>query len=285
MSRLIFIHGIAQQYKGPESLRAACAPALCDGVRLAEGVLDPADVTVAFYGDLFRPAGARSTEFPAYDVSDVQDPFERELLLAWWFTAAELDTNVLGLDAPTRGRTPQLVQRALYALSGSKFFGGLTERAMVGSLKQVRRYFTDETLRHHVRQRLLDAITAQTSVIVAHSLGSVVAYETLCAAQPNQVTTLITLGSPLGLPNLIFDRLIPAPVAGFGAWPGRVRQWTNIADRGDIVANPQSLAPLFGNGVADIAVHNGIRAHDVRPYLTARETGSVVLAGLAPDCR
>ncbi len=107
---------------------------------------------------------------------------------------------------------------------------------MIGSLKQVRRYFTDQAIRHQVRLRLLDAITDRTSVIVAHSLGSVVAYETLFAAQAYPVTTLITLGSPLGLPNLIFHRLAPAPATEFGAWPGRVQHWTNIADMGDVVA-------------------------------------------------
>jgi hypothetical protein len=35
MSRVVLVHGVAQQYKGPETLKAECAPAACDGVTLA----------------------------------------------------------------------------------------------------------------------------------------------------------------------------------------------------------------------------------------------------------
>ena len=50
--------------------------------------------------------------------------------------------------------------------------------------------------------------------MVGHSLGSVVAYEALCAHPEWPVRALVTLGSPLGIRNLIFDRLVPAPAAG-----------------------------------------------------------------------
>jgi hypothetical protein len=285
VSRVVLVHGIAQQYKGPESLRAECAPALCDGVRFAGGAVDPRDVSVAFYGDLFRPAGARSPGLPDYDASDVDHLFERELLYAWWREAAEREPAVPAPSASTRTRAPQWVQRAVYALSGSRYFGGLTERALVGSLKQVRWYLTEEDVRRRVRARLLDAITADTTVVVGHSLGSVVAYEGLSAEPGTPVSMLITLGSPLGLPKLIFDRLVPPPTGGRGHWPRRTHQWTNIADTGDIVANPKALAPLFGAGVVDVAVHNGAQAHDMRPYLTAGETGLAVLTGLGEPPR
>jgi len=59
-----------------------------------------------------------------------------------------------------------------------------------------------------------------------------------------------------------------------------VREWTNVADEGDIVALTKTLAPRFSGPVVDVLVHNGAKAHDVRPYLTARETGHALLAGL-----
>lgn len=276
----MIVHGIAQQYKGPESLLVECAPALGDGVRFAGGMLNPRDMSVAFYGDLFRPPGARSNTLPDYDPSDVDHPFERELLRTWWQHAGEQDPAVLPATAPTRVRSPQWAQRAVYALCGSRFFGGLSERALIGGLKQVRWYLTDDDIRRRVQARLLGSITADTRVVVAHSLGSVVAYETLNAEAGPPVSMLVTLGSPLGLPRLIFDRLQPQPTDGRAPWPRRTRRWTNIADEGDIVANPKSLAPLFGAGILDVAVHNGSKAHDIRPYLTAAETGLAVLTGL-----
>ena len=98
----------------------------------------------------------------------------------------------------------------------------------------------------------------------------------------------MTLGSPLGIRNLIFDRLIPAPAAvnsgGMrGAWPGGVESWVNVADAGDVVALVKDLRPLFGRRVACYLVHNGSHAHDVRPYLTAVETGAAIAAGLTGD--
>jgi hypothetical protein len=281
---VLLVHGIAQQYRGPESLRSECAPALCDGVTLAGGQLAPADVSVAFYGDLFRPPGrTRATGLPDYDHSDVDNDFEKQLLQAWWLEAARTDPAVPGPDDPTRVRTPQWIQRALYALSGSSYFGGLAERVLIGNLKQVRAYFTDRPARLRIRQRFLATIDDQTTVVVAHSLGSVVAYEALCEHPAPPVTTLVTLGSPLGIRTLIFDRLEPAPQNGRGSWPDRIKYWTNIADDGDIVALTKTLAPLFPTGtIADIAIHNGAKAHDIRPYLTARETGLAVLRGLTP---
>ena len=96
---------------------------------------------------------------------------------------------------------------------------------------------------------------------------------------------LVTLGAPLGIRNLIFDRLLPAPVTGesgkpTGAWPGGVEAWTNVADVGDVVALAKDLRPLFGHRVACYLIDNGSHAHAVQPYLTAAETGTAIAAGL-----
>lgn len=111
-----------------------------------------------------------------------------------------------------------------------------------------------------------------------------VAYEVLCALPKSTVQTFVTLGSPLGLPNLVFDRLQPKPRThgdGIrGHWPGPVRAWTNIADKGDVVAAVEDLRPLFGDKMRQIRVHNGSHAHDMRPYLTERITGAAIVAGL-----
>jgi pimeloyl-ACP methyl ester carboxylesterase len=124
-------------------------------------------------------------------------------------------------------------------------------------------------------------------VLVGHSLGSVVAYEALCANLGWRVRMLVTLGSPLGIPNLIFDRLQPAPLpaahAGSGprgCWPGPGRAWVNVADQGDVVALVKDLRGAFGPGVDCWLVDNGATVHDVRPYLTAEETGAAILKGL-----
>jgi hypothetical protein len=104
----------------------------------------------------------------------------------------------------------------------------------------------------------------------------------LCAAPYPAVSNFVSLGSPLGIPKIVFDRLVPQPHAGTGRWPPRLRRWTNIADRADVVALTKQLAPQFG-AVTDVLVDNGARAHDMRPYLTAAETGLAILKGQQPD--
>ncbi|MFE4331593.1 hypothetical protein ACFRQM_19865 [Streptomyces sp. NPDC056831] len=277
MTRIVLVHGIAQQVKGPETLLSDWYPALNDGVALAgRSGLDRSEVSMAFYGDLFRFAGHRGLGESELDAFDVQEGLERNLLLQWWTSAAEQEARVAGPGNATRLRTPLLVQRALDALSHSAFFSGLSERAMIGSARQVRRYFTEPEVRAAVQERLARIITRDTEVVVAHSLGTVVAYEALCAHPNWPDLTLITLGSPLAVRNLVFERLTPPPVGGFARWPAPVKRWINIADAGDVVALAKELAPSFGDRIRDVLVHNGAKAHDVRPYLTARETGTVV---------
>jgi len=179
------------------------------------------------------------------------------------------------------------VQGALRALSGSRFFAALGERALLGDLRQVRDYFHEPEIRQQARQRVSEAVGDDTLVLVGHSLGSVVAYEVLGANPGWPVRMLVTLGSPLGIPNLIFDRLEPAPLPASdtqpgprGRWPGKGREWVNVADQGAVVALVKDLREGFGPGVDCWVVNNGTTAHDARPYLTAVETGRAIWKGL-----
>jgi hypothetical protein len=286
---VLCVHGIGQQGKGEDALRGEWAPRIRDGMRragCAEADL-PADEDIGctFYGDLFRPAGRLlGVGDPWLRAADTTD-FDQELLTAWWREAAESDPAVIHPDARTLVRTPSGVQAALRALSASVFFAGLADRAMLFDLQQVRRYVTDREIRRAVQERLVSHVDDDTQVLLGHSLGSVVAYEALCAHPEWSTKDLVTLGSPLGIRNLIFDRLVPAPVSGesgklAGAWPGAVAAWTNVADAGDVVALVKDLRPLFGNKVAGYLVYNGSHAHDVKPYLTAAETGAAIAAAL-----
>ena len=128
-------------------------------------------------------------------------------------------------------------------------------------------------------------VDARTCVFIGHSLGSVVAYEYLCHYPKPESAVLITLGSPLGIRTVIFDVLTPPPTAaGAGAWPG-TSSWTNIADRDDIVALRKDLAPLFPPpagvpAIVDRLVDNGGKPHSAERYLTTREAGAAIEAGL-----
>ncbi|MEV4619047.1 hypothetical protein AB0J74_10135 [Asanoa sp. NPDC049573] len=284
MARVVLVHGIGQQFTGPESMLAGWLPPLRDGLTLAGAptLLSAEDVAAAFYGDLFRPPGRPlgSDGSPPYTAADVTAA-EADLLMLWWAEAATVDPAVVSPDARTLARTPRSVQAALRALAGSAFFAGLSVRMMVADLKQVARYFADADTRQEVGARLRARIGPETAVVIAHSLGSVVAYEALCAEPDHGVRALVTLGSPLGIPNVVFDRLVPGPVGGLGRWPGGAGLvWTNIADQGDVVALVKDLRVGFGPKVRGHLVDNGTHAHAVSSYLSAPQAGAAVAAGL-----
>ncbi len=291
MAKIVFVHGVGQQLKAPAVLHAELEPALVGGLELAGMDLSVAgrpSMDCVFYGDLFRPEGrVLGLSTPLLSVEDMSE-FEQQLLMDWWAEAARTDEGVPDPDARTLVRSPKALQTALRVLSGSRFFTGVAQRMMLSNLRQMRLYLTDDAVRQAVVERIMTAIAADTRIVVSHSMGSVAAYEALCANSHWPVRTFVTLGSPLGIRNLIFDKLRPAPMTAkslrpVGRWPGSVHSWTNIADRGDVVALVKDLRPLFGDAVANIEIHNGAHAHDARPYLTSADTGRVLLEALTAE--
>jgi len=282
MAAIVGVHGIAQQFKGAAILHEEWWPALQDGLGAAHRDLGDRTLVCAFYGGLFRPSGeVREAGETSFRAADVQDPFEQRLLQNWWAAAATAEPDrVVRPGAEVRRATPSTVQAGLRALSRSRFFAGLAESALIGDLKQVRRYLQEPSLRRAAQAAVHAVVTPETRVLVAHSLGSVVAYEALhrYATEANwaNVQSLVTLGSPLGIDNLIFHALLPPPEGGTGLWPGLLRRWVNVSDDVDVVALVKRLGNLFPGGIVDMRIHNGAQAHDVRPYLTARETGAAI---------
>jgi hypothetical protein len=225
VAKIVAVHGIAQQVLGSETLAATWLPALRDGLeRAGARRISDDEFVCAFYGDLFRKPGARSAAVPPLTAADVTTDDEKELLALWWEEAARIDPAVPGPKAKTRARTPLLVQRALNNLSKVPFFAGLAERLMIWDLKQVIAYLNDADMRLKIRERVSALLGPETQVVIGHSLGSIVAYEALCKFNGSQVRTFVTLGSPLGIRNVIFDKLDSSPVAGKGVWPP-LQQW------------------------------------------------------------
>ncbi|GGS10671.1 hypothetical protein GCM10010169_64150 [Micromonospora fulviviridis] len=287
MARVVAVHGILNTYSGERSMAASWVPALLDGIGLAggDGTVAEDDIGCVFYGDVFRHPGRLlgATEAELLDADDIDDPADAALLDAWWAEAARTDRSVPPTDERMLGLLKG-AQAALAALACSRFLAGATERLLILWLKQVRQYFTDSDRRAAIQDRFARQIRADTEVVVAHSLGSVVAYEALCAHPEWNVRGLVTLGSPLAVRNLILDRLTPAPEREGDSWrcrwPGGVKSWTNIADRADFVALVKVLGNVFGAEVTDVEIDNGVQVHAVTRYLTARSTGEAILAAL-----
>ena len=183
MARIVAVHGIGQQLEGPDTQEECWRAPLISGIRLAGGPpVDPVDVSVAFYGDLFRKRGAKRFGEREFSSIDVTDDFDRELLAEWAqaVTAAE-ESGSPEKSLPTKVRTPHAVQRCLQVLSRSRFFAGAADRVVIWNLRQVRSYFTDDAIRNDVQKRVEETVGPDTRLLIGHSLGSVVAYEALAA--------------------------------------------------------------------------------------------------------
>lgn len=284
MAKIVCIHGVAQQLKGPETLAAEWIGHLRDGMRAAgaERAELPSneDISVAFFGDLFR-GQTKGDPYAPYELADIEEGFETQFLSG---LAREADAEQAGngTDSPDQkaGWMPRTVQDVAVSLMRVKFFSQLADRALVGALKQARWYLTDPLIRAEARRRFAEELSGETRLVIGHSLGSIVAYEVLCRAEPPLSPAFITLGSPIGWPNIIFDRLDPKPENGRGCWPAATTSWTNISDAHDIVAAVKRLSPLFDGRIDDVEVNNEVLAHDVQPYLTARQTGAAIRRAL-----
>jgi pimeloyl-ACP methyl ester carboxylesterase len=138
-------------------------------------------------------------------------------------------------------------------------------------------YLVHEPIRAEIQRRVASLIDDDTKVLLGHSLGSVVAYEAAHRLE-RPLPLLMTLGSPLGLRSVIYDKVLPQP-PGF---PPQVQRWVNIADRNDLVAAEPDLRPMFGElapgAVFDSGwtVRNGAQPHQAQFYLTKGETGRPV---------
>ncbi|MGH8904505.1 MAG: alpha/beta fold hydrolase [Egibacteraceae bacterium] len=142
-------------------------------------------------------------------------------------------------------------------------------------LTQVTRYLTDKQVRDYALAQVAKLIDPETKVLLGHSLGSVVAYE--AAHQLNRpLPLLVTLGSPLGLRTIVYERLQPQPPS----FPPAVFRWVNLSGRDDFIAAAPDLTALFaptrpahahleGGWIVD----TGTKPHDAAFYLTKQETG------------
>lgn len=284
MSKVVAVHGINQEYRGRHTIREEWLPQLKDGLERADYTLaSDDDFDCAFYGDVFR-AETKAIGIPEYNEYDVETEWERSLLLELWAEVAKAESDITGPNEAStdKGFVTDAVQKALRALSRSDYFGGVAEKIVIHWLKQVGGYLHDPELKQKIRERVVERISDDTRVLMGHSLGSIVCYEVLCEHPEWPIEVFVSLGSPLGIQTLIFDRLDPAPHEGVGHWPGGVKHWVNVADKDDIVALEKRLDPLFQGTVIDRSIDNGIAvfAHDGGRYLTAQQTGEAIKLGL-----
>jgi len=132
-------------------------------------------------------------------------------------------------------------------------------RLLRGELKETasetNRYFdNDEQIASKVRERLkrrLRPLLADGGkvMIIGHSLGSVITYDTLWALSqleqlPGEVDMFLSLGSPLGM-NYVQERLLGAENKGTLKYPSNIKTWSNVAADGDLISLYRELSKSF----------------------------------------
>jgi hypothetical protein len=131
---------------------------------------------------------------------------------------------------------------------------------MRGTMREANRYLRNRegigvAVRALLRAELIAAWEADARVLlIGHSLGSVVAYDTLwelshSAPSPGRVDLFMTLGSPLA------SHFVRRKLHGVGEqrarrFPTNVRRWLNFASLGDTTAFHRTLEPFFRDMVA-----------------------------------
>jgi pimeloyl-ACP methyl ester carboxylesterase len=245
MARIVMVHGAFNELWGPNELKSRWLPALRDGLWHHGVTVADDEVDVVFYGDLFRRQPGTEAE-------------------------ARLEASRAGIADALRNLTGGDL--------GATIGQAASDAAFDRTVDMVTVMATDPDLRQHIRERAFAVIDDSTEVIVAHSLGTLVAYQGLCHLDLG-VRTFVTLGSPLASP-FMFDQLEPAPVDGVGVWPGGVERWVNVRAVGDKAA-AVPLAEKFGPRVEDVLIDNGHRHHDPEPYLNSAGTGAAIAAAIA----
>jgi hypothetical protein len=275
---IVGVHGVGQYKAGrePEEAAAALSEAWRSSLRENPAVgplIDGTSIKVAYYAHLLRKSGGQGGE-------DSLEALDEDALLALeqWMSLFDDDNDDAGVAqgwitrllrhdfgdfARRRGLTRPIMERF-----AAKFFGEVT-RYLAGP---------GAPARAAVRAQVANDLRAAEPpvIVIAHSLGSVVAYETLWENPDLEVSLLLTLGSPLAMPHVVFPKLIPPPQGQRGARPPGVRKWINYADVGDLIAIPtKGIGRSFDNVDDDretaIAM---VDFHRAKSYLSAKKVGT-----------
>jgi hypothetical protein len=239
-ARLVFVHGRSQQGFDPAVLKAIWLETLKRGAaKLNRTLPGSLDVAFPFYGDKLDDF-ARQFELPL--TTDIQTKgsgvdsdflnFQADVAEQMRSKAGVSDAEVqkeFGPNPTEKG--PQnwaWVQAIIRAIDRNA--GGVSQSFIEKFMRDVYLYTSQPGVQDAIDNLVATEIDERPCVIVAHSLGSVIAYHVLRTdRRALNVRAFVTVGSPLAI-RAIRDRFRPI---GF---PSKTRSWYNAFDPHDVVA-------------------------------------------------
>jgi pimeloyl-ACP methyl ester carboxylesterase len=280
--RIVGVHGAGQYRSGENAEQARLHLADIWRKHLCRGPLGAIaaeiDIVAAYYADVLQTPGEQGgTE----NLANLEP--EAVQLVRWWLEELDPPAGI------AQGIPTAPLRQTLAWVAQTRGLGKVaTERFVATFFREVARYLmiSDGSARSAARQAVIDVFTVhEPDIVIAHSLGTVIAYEALWATPRPNIETFVTLGSPLALPHAIFPRLIPPPTLGYGAKPPGVRRWINIADPGDIVAIPPGgvSRQFAGVDVDDSTIIHMFDFHRVANYLACHRLGALLTHMSRPE--
>jgi hypothetical protein len=280
-SRIIGIHGLNDK-PAPDVLRRWWRQSLQEG--LARNCDLPGatfDFQLVYWADLEHAEAVAPDDDPEpYKRLKGEGPFLRH--------AGALQHKLAALGLEGFGKLAS-------ALSRAPVLSDMVEQAVEKRAPDLFRYQNDAVLRRAIRERFLVVLRkAQKddlrTMLIAHSMGSLIAFDVLLAHPELRVDHLVSVGSPLGLGEVKahsrreFGRL---------RVPEGVGRWDNFSDQRDpIAALDMRLSSDFpansrGVGITDHTVRNLYvgpsgkpNPHKIYGYLRTPEVSVTVAAFL-----
>ncbi len=281
MVHLVVTHGRAHEFNIPVTTQRPMEEALRFGLeRVQPPDFTAIPVSMAFYGDAWRPDALPEAAAAAQEPTELQKAIAADMLAVGTPESAEAVPELFGWDSLNALAT---------RLDDLLHTGDLITRLF---LEDIELYFTDAARRQAAIDRVVEAVNAAGGdvVLLGHSLGSVVVYDVLSEHPDLPVPGLITLGSPLGLPT-VRRRLRTL------RFPQGVARWVNVYDPRDFVTGREPLRAHFagddGRMVEDLEIEGKApgftdltASHDGRVYLSsialARALRDMIAASSAP---
>lgn len=287
--RILLVHGRGQGGQNPETLKGQWIGALKRGAQaLGRELHADVDVAFPFYGDaldefvrqfaipLTSDVNARGRPIDD-EFLQFQAEFAEEVRVGAGVTDAQVDAEY-GNDPTPRGPLNwRWVQAILRAIDKSET--GMNQRTLEAFTRDVFLYTTRPNVRTEINKIVAAKLTEEPTVVVGHSLGSVVAYSVLRTdPRPLRVPVFVTVGSPLAV-RAVRKSFQPLE------YPHPVGAWYNAFDTRDVVAlyplDAENFAvdpPIENNSTVRNATDN---RHGIVGYLDDRGVAKRILDGLA----